>query len=82
MSRRKAYRSVDDRPFPLWQAAAHVKWDLSAHEAREKADMSTSTMTGSTVKDKVRATIEQQSGKFVRLAHETHAHPQLAFAEE
>jgi hypothetical protein len=38
--------------------------------------------TAGTVRDRVRAAIEEQSGQFVRLAHEIHAHPQLAFAEE
>jgi metal-dependent amidase/aminoacylase/carboxypeptidase family protein/predicted amidohydrolase len=35
-----------------------------------------------TIKDRVRAAIEEHSDQFVGLAHEIHARPQLAFAEE
>lgn len=44
--------------------------------------MSTTAETGSTVKDSVQAAIVERSGAFVRLAHDLHAHPQRAFAEE
>lgn len=44
--------------------------------------MSTSPEAASTVKDTVRAAIEERSGAFVRLAHDIHAHPEPAFAEQ
>jgi hypothetical protein len=43
--------------------------------------MTTTTVSGSTLKEHVLAGIEEQSGAFVRLAHDIHAHPELAFAE-
>lgn len=44
--------------------------------------MSTTVVSISSLKDEVRATIEERSGAFVRLAHDIHAHAELAFAEE
>jgi metal-dependent amidase/aminoacylase/carboxypeptidase family protein len=43
--------------------------------------MNTTVVSITRLKDQVQATIEEQSGAFVRLAHDIHAHPELAFAE-
>jgi metal-dependent amidase/aminoacylase/carboxypeptidase family protein len=43
--------------------------------------MSIATLTAPTVRDQVQAAIEERSGEFVRLAHDIHGHPELAFAE-
>lgn len=44
--------------------------------------MCTTAVTVSRLKDEVRAAIEERSGAFVRLAHDIHAHSELALAEE
>lgn len=44
--------------------------------------MCTTAVTVSSLKDEVRAAIEERSGAFVRLAHDIHAHSELALAEE
>jgi metal-dependent amidase/aminoacylase/carboxypeptidase family protein len=43
--------------------------------------MTTMAVSITSLKDQAQATIEEQSGAFVRLAHDIHAHPELAFSE-